>query len=43
MTAARRTVSDDRCCDLGVDVIWELRVLTVLEMEEDFPVALRPR
>src|SRR5437763_4363518 len=40
-TAARRTALRDRGGDPGVDVVGELRALTVNEVEENFPVALR--
>ena len=43
MTAARRTALDDRRCDSVVDVVGELRALTVNEVEEHFPVSLRAR
>src|SRR5262245_2536320 len=43
ITAARRTALPDRRGDPGVDVVEEARVLTVDAVEEDFPVALRPR
>jgi hypothetical protein len=42
ITAARRTALDDRCCDSVVDVVGELGALTVNEVEEHFPVSLRP-
>src|SRR2546423_2926576 len=40
-TAARRTALRDRGGDPGVDVVGELRALTVNEVEENFPVPLR--
>jgi len=43
ITAARWTALEDRRGNLLVDVVGELRVFTVDEMEEHFPVALWPR
>src|SRR5262245_64213236 len=42
MMPARRIGSESRLADPVVDVVGELRALTVNEMEEDFPVPLGP-
>src|SRR3954451_7872913 len=43
ITAARRMPLPDRRGDPVVDVVGEVRALTMDKVEEDFPVALRPR